>query len=86
MKHWNYRVIKKHDSKSENTSYQIHEIYYREDGIIDAWTESPVQPYGDTSQELQEDIRFFLQAFRHPVLELRPVDGKQVLIEDADES
>ena len=83
MKHWDYRIIKKCGSKSEAASYQIHEVYYRGDGVIDAWTESPVQPHGDTLHELRADIRFFLQAFRHPVLELQLVDGKQVLIEDA---
>ncbi len=84
MKDWDYRVIKKYDAKLGDESHQIHEVYYREDGTIDAWTESPVQPYGDTPEELREDIRFFLQAFHHPVLKLQSVDGRQNLIEDAD--
>jgi len=86
MKKWNYRVIRKLDVKSECISYHIHEVYYHEDGSIESWTESPMQPYGETQAELREDIRLFLQAFRCPVLDLKEVDGKQVLIEDSDDS
>lgn len=86
MMHWNYRVIRKQDIKSECSSYYIHEVYYREDGSIDSWTESLMKPHGETREELREDIRLFLQAFRRPVLDLQEVDGKQILIEDPDDS
>lgn len=71
MTYWNYRVIEKRCFESDATSYQIHEVYYADDGSIEHWTEEPVQPLGETVAELREDIRLFLQAFRRPILELR---------------
>lgn len=85
MAHWNYRVIRKPHPDSQGASYEIHEVYYRDDGTVEAWTDSPVQPYGETPEELREDIRFLLQAFRQPVLELREVDGEWTLAQDEEE-
>lgn len=86
MSYWNHRVIRKHDSDSDTVSYQIHEVYYADDGSIEQWTEDPVQPFGETAEELREEIRFFLQAFRRPILEWKEVDGKQALVPDKDHS
>jgi len=69
MTYWDYRVVRKHYPESDAVSYQIHEVYYTDDSRIEHWTEEPVQPLGETAEELREDIRFFLQAFRHPILE-----------------
>jgi hypothetical protein len=82
MSCWNYRVIRKSHSDTDVVSYQIHEVYYKEDGSIDGWTKEPVEPHGETVEELREDIRYFLHAFRRPVLEEKDVDHKEVLVED----
>lgn len=83
---WNYRVLRKSDEPGE-TVYRIHEVYYADDGSIDGWTVEPVQPLGESPSELREDIRYFLSAFRKPVLEEAEEDGKPVLrpLEDEQE-
>ena len=86
MSYWNYRVIRKRYPDSDGISYQVHEVYYADNGSIEHWTEDPVQPFGETAEELREEIRFFLQAFRRPILELKEVDGEWALIPDEDDS
>ncbi|MBW1835147.1 MAG: hypothetical protein JRI62_10590 [Deltaproteobacteria bacterium] len=60
MSYWNYRVIRKHYKESDTNTYQIHEVYYKEDGAIEGWTESAVEPLGETPDELREDIRLMI--------------------------
>ena len=83
---WNYRVIRKHYPDSDAISYQVHEVYYADNGSIEHSTEDPVQPFGETAEELREEIRFFLQAFRRPVLEWKEAGGEWALIPDEDDS
>ena len=64
---WDYRVIKHIDEGV--VSYQIHEVYYDEDQLIKSWTENSIKPYGETPDELKEDILMQLQAFQKPILE-----------------
>ena len=83
MLFWNYRIIKK--ISQEQPIYTIHEVYYGPDGKIEGWTVEPVLPCGEDVDELREDIFYFLQAFRQPVLELREKDGKEELVEIKEE-
>ena len=76
MSYWKYRVIRKHHKESDTNTYQIHEVYYKEDGAIEGWTESAVEPLGETPDELREDIRFFMKAFQKPILEEQVKDKK----------
>jgi hypothetical protein len=80
MTTWNYRVIKKTCAQSQAITYQIHEIYYCEDGSIDCWNHTPVEPLGISESGLRNDIQSFLGAFRLPILEEHYVNGKQVLL------
>ncbi len=82
MSHWNYRVVRKASSDPDSVSFQIHEVYYSDAGGIEGWTEHPVAPGGESPTELREDIRWFLQAFRRPVLEACLVDGREQLVAD----
>ena len=86
MTTWNYRVIRTVGPLSGphpgDTTLQIHEVYYREDGTIDCWTQQPVEPLGTSESQLRNDIHAFLAAFRLPVLEERQVRGKSVLVEE----
>jgi hypothetical protein len=83
MSTWNYRVLRKTHTDANAASYDIHEVYYREDGEIDGWTAESVRPYGEMMEELREDLRYLLHAFRRPVLEEQQIDGHAVLVEDA---
>ncbi len=69
MSHWNYRVIRKHHVETDSVTYHVHEVYYREDDSMESWTQEPVAPMGETAEELREDTRYFLRAFRCLILE-----------------
>ena len=87
MSHWNYRVIRNHHTETNSVTYHVHEVYYREDGSIGGWTQEPVSPVGETVEELREDIRSFLHAFRCPILEVKETDGGSTLFpNDTDEA
>ena len=79
MSHWNYRVIRKHHPEPDSVTYHVHEVYYRDDGGIDGWTQESVAPMGETAEELREDIRYFMHAFRRPILEEKKSTKKQPL-------
>ena len=79
---WNYRVIAKKCAKSGLVTYQIHEVYYTEDGGIDCWTQQPVEPLGTSEAHLRNDLHAFLAAFRSPVLEEKLVLGQLQLVEE----
>ena len=80
MTTWNYRVLKKTDSYSQETTYQIHEVYYHPDGSIDCWNHTPVEPLGVSEPGLRNDIQSFLAAFRQPILQEQFIFGKCKLI------
>jgi hypothetical protein len=79
---WNYRVIAKKCAKSGLVTYQIHEVYYTEEGGIDCWTQQPVEPLGTSEAHLRNDLHAFLAAFRSPVLEEKMVLGQLQLVEE----
>lgn len=82
---WNYRVIRRHHAETDSVTYHVHEVYYGEDGSIEKWTEEPVEPLGESPEELREDIRYFLRAFRLPILEEEQKDGGSNLLPDDSE-
>ena len=85
MSHWNYRVIRKHHTETDSVTYHIHEVYYRDDGNIESWTQEPVAPMGETFDELREDIRYFLHAFRRSILEEKETaEGPTLIPDDVD--
>lgn len=62
---WNYRVVKRTDNGLD--SYCIHEAYY-DDGVPTSISHHHVAPYGETQQELVNDITNFMSALKKPVL------------------
>jgi hypothetical protein len=66
MSHWNHRVIRRHDKKADITTFQIHEIYYNDNNATEGWTESPVEPMGESTAELREGPTFFLKLSKSP--------------------
>ena len=79
---WHYRVIKTKRSwyiggkPYSEDHYQIHEVYYDKAGNIEAWSQDPMSPFGESLTELNSDINMFVRATILPVLE--EVDGKLV--------
>jgi hypothetical protein len=80
MTSWNYRVIKKYSACTQETTFQIHEVYYRNNGTIDCWNSEPVEPLGVSEANLRNDIHAFLCAFRLPILEKQYINGQAHLI------
>src|SRR3954469_25956318 len=82
MANWNYRVIRKVCAPTGVVTYQVHEVYYTEDGGIDCWTQQPVEPLGTSEAQLRNDVHAFLAAFRKPTLEEKLVLGQLQLVEE----
>lgn len=74
---WNYRVVRKkhcwHDSRTDQErvsyTYGIHEAFYDEGHYVGAITENPVEPFGDTIEELRHAWLMMAEAFGQPMLD-----------------
>lgn len=62
---WNYRIFKKQYEDWE--SYGISEVHYDEGGVPIMYS-GHVSPYGETPEELLENIKQFSVAFAKPIL------------------
>lgn len=82
MNRWNYRIIKSFDPISQSPIFQVHEVYYNEQGEIECWNDGPVEPLGINPASLRNDIQAFLSAFRLPTLEIKFTAGKAKLVEE----
>ena len=49
-------------------SYEIHEVYYDEDGKPRAYTMNSVKPFGEDIRELRQDLMWMLASLEKPVL------------------
>ena len=65
---WNYRVVTRPDPTGKLQLFGIHEVYYDSAGRIEAWTEEPCTPFGESLEELIADMDFMAQAMGKPVL------------------
>ena len=76
---WNYRIIHKNIPfiMGDRGSYQIHEVYYKKNGKIYAYTQNPVGPFGESKKELIECLKMMLKdAKNKPVLEWKALEKK----------
>lgn len=79
---WNHRVCK--EDKEGTILYNIREVFYNTDGTIYAisndssqplvWTEEEDTEEGEILSDLEEQIRWFLKAVSHPVIDLATVE------------
>tara|TARA_B100000900_G_C20517874_1_gene690869 strand:- start:277 stop:555 length:279 start_codon:yes stop_codon:yes gene_type:complete len=67
---WNYRVIRHVDKDTKEETFQIHEVFYKNDqpNMI---TEEGIVPFGETVEELQHSMIHMLQALTKPVLDAK---------------
>jgi len=84
---WNYRVIEK-ESRWTNKSgkeyfekyFEIHEVYYKGDGEIWAWSEDQMNISFENVGEVAEIIKQIKKAIKKPVLKLvKDVDGEELV-------
>lgn len=71
---WNHRVMRRICPDTGIPMYQIHEVFYNkegdgEEGLVAGWTESPVEPFGETKKELKKDLKRMLDSLDKPVLD-----------------
>jgi len=79
---WNYRVIKRQERSGDEACYQIYEVYYDREGKIELWSDDPVEPAGESLQELREDCLHYSAALERPVLVEQKKDGREHLVDD----
>lgn len=65
---WNYRILVKRDD-SNNPHYGIHEVYYDDNDLPHTCTEVPCDPYGETVEELKDNMIQMMEALLTPTLE-----------------
>lgn len=64
---WNYRVLKHVAGKEE--WYQIHDVYYNtDDGSIASCSVDAPAPFGETVEELKEELKLMKEAFNAPTI------------------
>ena len=68
MSHWNHRVMRRVYPNDE-VMYQIYEVFYNADGSIWGFTNDPVDPCGETVEEVRESLERMLRALDRPVLD-----------------
>ena len=62
---WNHRVM-----KDKEGFHSIREVYYKKDNkTVEMWTEEMMTPYGETPEEVKEELEQYLSAFNKPVLD-----------------
>jgi hypothetical protein len=60
---WDYRVI------GRDGEYAIYEVYYDNAGHIEAFSDEPVWPVGESLEELRQDLAHYHHALEQPVLD-----------------
>ena len=78
---WNYRVIRNSSTVNDTTylSYNIHSVYYDKEGEPFAWSKDPQSPFGETLEELENDLERFRKAFEKPILEIHQENDRSLL-------
>ena len=73
---WNYRVVRteRQTKKEQYDIYQLYEVYYDDDGKIEGMTENAMQPYGESLEELKNDLQWMMEALREPVLDMEELE------------
>lgn len=62
MSHWNYRVVRMKDD------LRVYDVYYDDAGKPEARHEQPTYLYGDTVEELREQLALIEEALAKPIL------------------
>ena len=69
---WNYRIVS--EKAPEGEFLQLYEVYYDDDGKIKGMTENPMKPYGESVEELQNDLEYMMEDLKQPVLDMKELE------------
>jgi len=72
---WDYRILKR--TVGEDTGYGIHEVYYAPDGTPEMCSENPSIPFGETAEELADDLLGFAEALKKPILDYATFENRE---------
>ena len=72
MMTWNYRIVS--EKAPEGEFLQLYEVYYDDDGKIKGMTENAMKPYGESVEELQNDLEYMMEALKQPVLDMKELE------------
>lgn len=61
---WNYRVM----TLNRGESYEIHEVYYNEEGRPSMYSANSVKPFGENIEDLTQNLQWMLKALQKSVL------------------
>lgn len=75
-----YRVVRQEDPDTELVNYRVCSVWCNENDEIKATTAIMGTSYGDTPEELREEIKHCLRAFRYPVLEEKEAEEGRILV------
>lgn len=65
---WNYRVTRR--TVQDEVAYEIREVYYSVDGKIKMWSTHAMAPFGETKDELKQNLEQMMSCLTEPVLDL----------------
>jgi hypothetical protein len=69
---WNYRICFRPTNRA--AGFNIHEVYYGEQGEIKLYTARPIEPWGDSPDELYTTLKMMMDSFDKDVLDLDDLD------------
>ena len=77
MSHWNHRVVRTTnaspiDQIEGEYYFAIHEVYYNDAGEICGMTEDPIEPFGESLEDLKNSLERMMKACDRPIL----IDGE----------
>ena len=84
MSHWNHRVVTQYFPETDETYFTIHEAHYNDNGDLYGYTESGVDPCGESLEELREILHMMLRALDTPILVDGEVEFASLTDEDED--
>lgn len=71
---WNHRVVRRiynHTHRDDTILYQIHEVYYNEDGhlTISNITEEPISIIEETMDDLRKTVERLTKCLEYPIID-----------------
>ncbi len=69
---WNYRITFRPSDLEQG--YGIREVFYNDEGEPVSYTTKPIEPFGETKDELISDLAYMIQAISQDVVDLDALD------------
>jgi hypothetical protein len=70
---WNYRICK--ESTKHGVKYEVHEVYYDENNQIRGFSKDAIAPFGETPEEVADDLAKMVASFSKGVLDLDTLES-----------